>query len=214
MATVIAPSTAPTPEHASSQPSPLSPALQLNLREVGNKGDERESEEACDCCHPDEHIHLPVAAQIGEAAVQALPHTLVAAQLLFGIVDANQRPQHGEKADAVEKEVSGHAEERHGIAAQRWPQDARHVELRGVERDGIGEVFALHQPRHQSLVAWRIHRHGHAVAESDGRDAPDGDQVEVTPAQPAETPAPSSRSASPEAGGACPRGRQRLRRRA
>ena len=69
------------------------------------------------------------------------------------IADASERDEHGEEAESVEKEISGHAEDRHGKAAERWPEHARHIELRGVERDGVGEVFSRHKLRHQRLVA-------------------------------------------------------------
>src|ERR1041385_1158425 len=72
------------------------------------------------------------------------------------VSDADKGDQHGEKAESVEEEISGHADERHGKAAQSWSEHARHVELRGVERDGVGEVFSRHKSRHQRLIGWRI----------------------------------------------------------
>src|SRR4051794_9278738 len=65
------------------------------------------------------------------------------------VSDAGERDEHGEKAESVEKEISGHAEERHGKAAKRWTEHARHIELRRVERDGVGEIFSRHKLRHQ-----------------------------------------------------------------
>ena len=177
MATVSAPSTEPNPEQAISQPSPAFIEPELHLCEVGDKGDEREAEEAGEGGHPDEDVHLAIAAQVGEAAVEALPHALVTVEIFFGVLDADEAPRDGEEAEAVEEEVAGHAEEGHGVSAQGGAEDARGVELRGVERDGVGEVFALDELGHEGLVAGRVHGHRYAVAEGDGGDSPDGDVV-------------------------------------
>src|ERR1700739_1544457 len=106
--------------------------MQLHFREVRDERNEWKSEKACEGRHPDHDVHLTIAAQIGKAALQAVPHALVEAELLLGIFDVHQRPKHCKEADAVEKEVPCHTEQDHGIAAERRPENARNVELRGV----------------------------------------------------------------------------------
>jgi hypothetical protein len=96
----------------------------------------------------------------------------VPVKVFFGILDAEKRPDDGEEAEPVEEEVAGHAEDGHGVSAQRWAKDARGVELRGVEGDGVGEVFALHELWHEGLVAGRVHGHRHARAEGYCGDSP------------------------------------------
>src|SRR5579864_5384117 len=74
----------------------------------------------------------------------------------LNISNASERDEHREEAESVEKEISSHADDGHGKAAERWPQDARHIELRRIERDGVGEVFSRHKLRHQRLIGGRI----------------------------------------------------------
>src|SRR4051812_10739032 len=74
----------------------------------------------------------------------------------LNVSNASERDEHGEEAESVEKEISGHAEDGHGKAAQRWPQHARHIELRRIECDGVGEIFSRHKLRHQRLIRWRV----------------------------------------------------------
>src|SRR5262249_54853954 len=132
-------------------------------------------EEAGEGRHPDEDVHFALAAEIGEAAMQALPHALVTVELLFRVLDANKCPKNGDKTEGIEKKVSGHAEEGHGVSAQSGTEDTRGIELRRVESDGVGEVFTLDELRHQRLVAGGVHGHGHSVAEGDGGHSPDRD---------------------------------------
>ena len=44
------------------------------------------------------------------------------------IADASKGDEHGQEAESVKEEISRHAEDRHGKAAERRPQNARHVE--------------------------------------------------------------------------------------
>src|SRR4051812_26406046 len=64
----------------------------LHLRKVRNESDEREPKEAGEGRHPYQHVHLPVGPEISEAAVETLPHALVAVEIFFGVLNAKQRP--------------------------------------------------------------------------------------------------------------------------
>ncbi len=44
--------------------------------------------------------------------------------------------------------------------------------MAGVESNGVGQVFALDQPRHQSLVAGLVHGHGRSIEEGDQGNFP------------------------------------------
>src|SRR5882724_13437388 len=97
---------------------------------------------------------------INEALLQLFPEAAFLRSGGFGVADASEGNEHGEEAESVEKEISRHAEERHGKAAQRGTQNARHIELRGVERDSICQVLSRNKLRHQRLVRGGIERHG------------------------------------------------------
>ena len=59
--------------------------------------------------------------------------------------------------------------ESHGEAAEGGAKHARHIELRRVERDGVGEIFSRDELRHQRLISWRVERHGNAGAKREQR---------------------------------------------
>src|SRR6185437_2944417 len=80
------------------------------------------------------------------------------------ISNARKCNQHGQKAQTVKKEISRHADESHGKSAERGAQNPRHIKLRRIERDSVGEIFSRHKLRHQRLIRWRIERHGDAGA--------------------------------------------------
>ena len=58
----------------------------------------------------------------------------------LGVADTGESEQHGEEAESVERN-SRHTDDCHGKAAERRAQHARHIELRRVERDGVGEIL-------------------------------------------------------------------------
>src|SRR5882724_12867855 len=117
--------------------------------------------------------------EISEALFQLFPETAFLRQNGLGVADASQRNEDSKKAESVEKEISRHAEERHGKAAQRRAKNARHIELRGVECDRVGKVFSRHKLRHQSLVRGRIERHGDAGSERDKNDLMHVNDLEI-----------------------------------
>src|SRR5712671_6556520 len=102
---------------------------------------------------------------VSETLLQFFPEMAFLRSGGLGVSNASERDQHGEEAESIEKEISRHAEERHGKTAQRGAQDTRHVELRRIKRDGVGEIFSRDKLRHQGLVRWSIERHGDAGAQ-------------------------------------------------
>ena len=93
---------------------------------------------------------------VSEALLQLLPEVAFRRRRGGGISDACERDQDGKETESVEKEVSGHAEQSHGEATERRTKHARHIKLRRVERDGVGEVFSRDKLRHQRLISWRV----------------------------------------------------------
>ena len=155
-----------------SQPRPVSSECSYDAGEVRDESHEGNAEQAGGSRHPHQHAHLGVPADVGEALLEAGKQAGVVGWLIFRILDAGEREEHGEEADAVQEEVAGDTHQGHGVPAEGGTEDARHVELRGVEGDGVGEVFAGHQARDQGLVAGRVHGHGHAVQEGDQPQPP------------------------------------------
>ncbi len=95
-------------------------------------------------------------------------------------MDSGENKNHRKETHAIQKKVSGRAcinivwekaaYQGHGQAAQRGAEHARHVELRRVQRNRVGQVFARNQLRHQRLIAGRVQRHGHAGQQRQPRD--------------------------------------------
>src|SRR3979409_2426798 len=102
---------------------------------------------------------------ISKTLLQFFPEAAFLRSSGLSVANASERHQHGEEAESVEKEISGLAEERHGKTAQRGAKNARHVELRRVERNSIGEIFSRNKLRHQGLIRRSIERHGDAGAQ-------------------------------------------------
>src|SRR5579872_7349622 len=101
--------------------------MELHLCEVGNERDEWKTKKACEGCHPDHDVHLTIVTKISKASLEAVPYALVDTQFLFRIVNAHESPQHRQKAEPIQTEVSSHSENHHGVATQRRPENARHI---------------------------------------------------------------------------------------
>lgn len=126
--------------------------------EISNKGEIRNGQQAADGDQQNERGHLRVAEDISEALLHLFPqmYFLRRAGLRLPVTEARKRDEHGKKAQAVQKEIAALADQGHGESAERRPDDARHIELRGIERDAVGEVFTRQELRHQRLVAGRV----------------------------------------------------------
>jgi D-alanyl-D-alanine carboxypeptidase len=76
--------------------------------------------------------------------------------------DEEHAGDHGEVAHGVDAEVAGDPERRDRHPGDRGPDDARQVERRRAQRDGIDEILARHQLRDERLP----HRHLDGVHET------------------------------------------------
>ncbi len=90
-----------------------------------------------------------------------------------------QRRDHEQERQAVQREAGGHAEggERH--AGDQRAEDARQVELNRVERDGVRQVAARHERRKQRLIRRSAERLRDAGRERQREHVPDAHDVEV-----------------------------------
>ena len=68
-------------------------------------------------------------------------------------LDHVERDDRREERERVQPEAPGIAQVRHRDAAERRPQNARHIELNGIQRDRVGHVFLIHQRWNQRLIS-------------------------------------------------------------
>ena len=82
-----------------------------------------------------------------------------------GQAHAQQRSDHEEEADGVAEEDPAGTDGREGDAADGGPDDPAGVHLRGVERDGAGEVLLADEAGEHGAVGGHEHGVGDAGAE-------------------------------------------------
>jgi len=116
-------------------------------------------QQAGDGDHAHQNEHLRPAAHVAEAGAQAGQHALLARLLLHGVADAREGKEHGQKTQAVQKEVAGHAHQGDAKPGMRQRATARgqrelqallpgDVEMGVIVRDDLAVVIACY---HQSM---------------------------------------------------------------
>ena len=86
--------------------------------------------------------------------------------------DHEERRDHDQERQAVEQERGRHAEARDQERGDRGPDDARAVEGRGVERDGVAEVSPADHLGHERLARRHVDDVGAAEEQRQEPDVP------------------------------------------
>src|SRR5262249_32611964 len=136
----------------------------------------------------DERDQAAVVPHVLQAALELVAHALGLGRRHVLHVQQAQRVDDDEKRRRVEREGgvdrlrfvvarSGEDGERGG--EEQRAEDAREVELDRVERDGVRQVFLVHELRQQRLIRRTAERLRDAGDERQREDMPDLDDVEV-----------------------------------
>ena len=77
------------------------------------------------------------------------------------------------KREAVQRKTPGGAESCKRDAAEHGSDDAREVELNGIERDRVGNILDAHEARDQRLIGGASERLGESRKKREAEDVPD-----------------------------------------
>src|ERR1051325_9842355 len=77
----------------------------------------------------------------------------------FFKVDHPQRHNHGDKRKSIEIEAANQAKELETKSGEHRAHDSRKLKLRGIQRDGVCQVFSTHQIKSHRLIRRASQRH-------------------------------------------------------